>query len=242
LLELLHKICQVDTSHLQQDIAAAATLPPSPERQWFESILSEGGLVDAFRYFHPHAQDRFTCFHQYENKRYCNEGTRIDYTLVDSKLVSYLVKGMDYDDSAAAALADVTAQGRFPSGTFHGGGIPDVPQPVLDTQFTTPHTGMVYTPPSWSDHIAVSVVLDLQVNNVVLKNDAATRQTQPHKKQTCITSFLTKRKADDEQQQQISSKVRVVAAKTTTLAKKKAKPVSKNSILHHFRKKDVQPS
>lgn len=33
---------------------------------------------------------RFTCWHQFQQKRYVNEGIRIDYTLVDRELMEHV--------------------------------------------------------------------------------------------------------------------------------------------------------
>lgn len=94
-----------------------------------------------------------------------------------------------------AALMAATANGMFESGTFAGGGIASAPKSVLDTQFGPTHTGMIYTPPSYSDHIAVSLVFNdrlvsLMGNLILDEKDAATRRSQPHKKQRSIASFL----------------------------------------------------
>ena len=40
-------------------------------------------MVDSFEFFHAAARDRFTIWSQYTNKRYDNEGSRIDFVLVD---------------------------------------------------------------------------------------------------------------------------------------------------------------
>merc|ERR1711865_779088 len=46
--------------------------------------------VDAFRYYYPHAEGRYTCWCQFTNKRYTNEGARIDYTIIDKSLLPYI--------------------------------------------------------------------------------------------------------------------------------------------------------
>jgi hypothetical protein len=59
------------------------------------------------------------------------------------------------------ALMAATACGLFESGSYAGGGIAPATRRALDTQFVgVPHTGMVYTPPGYSDHIAVSLTED----------------------------------------------------------------------------------
>ena len=104
--------------------------------------------------------------------------------------------------SATAALMAATACGLFESGSFAGGGIASATKRALDTQFVgVPHSGMIYTPPSYSDHIAVSLLLkdDITLNHhtidssnkLELMNDASTRKTQPHKRQRSISSFFS---------------------------------------------------
>jgi hypothetical protein len=178
-------------------------------------------MVDAFRHFYPGARDRFTCWHQFTNRRYCNEGIRIDYTLVDRSLLQHVMRGPvqglrccdfpppaersavdprrawqqdeDYHLTEEAALAAATANGRFEPVSFEGGGIQEASREALDSQFGAPHTGMIYTPPSFSDHIAISLLLDgglLRTDLVLDAKDSSTKKSQPHKLQTSIASFF----------------------------------------------------
>eukprot|EP00759_Apiculatamorpha_spiralis_P043600 PhF_6_TR40900/c0_g1_i1/m.61867 len=136
---------------------------------WFQQLCVEDGMVDTFALTHPAAQDRFTCWDQYRNKRYENTGTRIDFILVDSSLATSVVLG---DDSATSgdegihALAAATSNGQWKPAPMDGSGLMDSSMAVYDTQFSVPHTGMVYTPPKYSDHIGVCVVLDVEVTPV----------------------------------------------------------------------------
>jgi exonuclease III len=50
--------------------------------KWMEDVLAEDGMVDSFAEVHPETTGRFTCWDQYKNSRYRNEGSRIDYILV----------------------------------------------------------------------------------------------------------------------------------------------------------------
>ena len=99
--------------------------------------------------------------------------------------------------SETAALMAATACGLFESGSFAGGGIASATKRALDTQFIgVPHSGMIYTPPSYSDHIAVSLLLKDDIilngsNKLELMNDASTRKAQPHKRQRSISSFFS---------------------------------------------------
>jgi hypothetical protein len=90
-----------------------------------------------------------------------------------------------------------TACGLFESGSYAGGGIAPATRRALDTQFVgVPHTGMVYTPPGYSDHIAVSLLmkdslLSDRVGTLDLIDDVHTRKAQPHKRQRSISSFFS---------------------------------------------------
>ena len=104
--------------------------------------------------------------------------------------------GREYHLTEEAALAAATANGRFEPASFEGGGIQEVPQETLDSQFEgLPHTGMIYTPPSFSDHIGISLLLDDSgvpgARGLTLdERDSATRKAQPHKLQKTIASFF----------------------------------------------------
>ena len=185
-----------------------------PPRKWLNEIIETDKMIDCFRRFYPTAEGRFTCWEQFRNKRYVNQGARIDFTLVDESLSGYLRKGevgslrcggedpsgdqqqqQPHDaESETAALRAATANGMYRPASFAGGGILDAPRRTLDTQFGTPHTGHVYTPPGFSDHIAVSVLLDDGIrcprNPELRDNDKPTRAAQPHKKVRPIHSYF----------------------------------------------------
>ena len=116
-----------------------------------------------------------------------------------------------------AALAAATARGHFQPVSFEGGGIVEATQHTLDTQFGPRHTGMIYTPPSFSDHIAISLLLgdsgggsennaednassaanqahwkaDNWGTMVLDEKDPATKKSQPQKAQKSISSFFS---------------------------------------------------
>jgi exonuclease III len=200
-------------------------------RQWLDAIINEDKMIDTFRYYYPQAQGRYTCWNQSTNSRYQNDGARIDYTLMDEALLPYLQKGNvttlrcgGIDDniprdcnassssrseqdatafamSEAGAIQAITANGRYQPAPFDGNGIVESSRTVLDTQFGAPHTGHIYTPPTFSDHIGVSLLLDdtvvapINLNefrnvNTLLWNDPSTRKSQPHKQQPTIGSFF----------------------------------------------------
>jgi hypothetical protein len=95
-----------------------------------------------------------------------------------------------------AALMAATARGLYESGSYAGGGIAPATRRALDAQFVgAPHTGMIYTPPSYSDHVAVSLLMtddfSVRVGRLDLIGDAPTRRAQPHKRQKSISSFFS---------------------------------------------------
>ncbi len=123
-----------------------------------------------------------------------------------------------------AALSAATANGLFEPGSFAGGGIAVATKRALDTQFGEAHTGMIYTPPSYSDHIAVSLHMKESFRELIgtldLLNDASTRNAQPHKKQRSISSFFAATSS--------SSSVSANSA-TTSREKRKSLPEAKSS-------------
>jgi exodeoxyribonuclease III len=206
LAELMMKICFIEWDEKTQRMiseTAAREDKISPTRKWLNAVVEEDGMVDAFRHFYPTAEGRYTCWNQFTNRRYFNEGVRIDYTLVDSCLMQHVQKG-DVDTlrccssqedpmSEGAALCAATANGRFQPVSFEGGGMIEPSQEAIDTQFGEAHTGMIYTPPSFSDHIAISLLLDdiCTSSELVLdEKDSATKKAQPHKSQKSIASFF----------------------------------------------------
>ena len=74
-----------------RDVGSPAIHPDVAE--WFSGVLDQDGMIDTFACCHPHARDRFTCWDQSTNRRYVNEGSRIDYILIDGSLMPYLQKG-----------------------------------------------------------------------------------------------------------------------------------------------------
>jgi hypothetical protein len=220
--ELMSKIAGVQwDEQTQRAIAetAADTSRAQPPRRWLNAVIDEDGMVDAFRHFYPSAEGRYTCWNQFTNRRYFNEGARIDFTLVDKSLLQYVQRGnvdslrccsSEHDpNSESAALCVATANGGFQAVSFQGGGIIESSQDALDTQFGIPHTGMIYTPPSFSDHTAISLLLNDECISRQLKldeHDSATRKTQPHKSQKSISSFFTASSSTDTPKQTSATK------------------------------------
>ena len=242
LAELVSKIGGVHWDEMTQRRIveeSAGVSRVSPTREWLHSVINEDSMVDAFRYFYPNAQGRFTCWNQNTNRRYYNEGARIDYTLVDSTLTQFLERGTDAlrcggspreqdldPASEAAALCAATANGRFRPVSFEGGGIIEASQEALDTQFGKQHTGMIYTPPSFSDHIAISLLLNDSccARDLVLDDrDLPTRKSQPHKSQTTLSSFFGAAPAANGG----SNKKSKSASSNTTISSKKKRGIQK---------------
>jgi hypothetical protein len=134
---------------------------------WLQALCDEDGMVDTFAALRPAAVHRFTCWHQYKNQRYCNNGKRIDYFLVDGSLAAHALRGPDLveDETEEGARRAATAGGRWLPAPTHGvlSGLQDASMGAHDTQFQPgKHTGILYTAPQASDHVAVTLLLDAQ--------------------------------------------------------------------------------
>ncbi len=135
--------------------------------EWLRNLRSgdvgSGRMVDSFRAARPDARARFTCWNQSENGRYINNGRRIDYILYDASLADTVLEGpaLTGDETPNGALMAATTDREWRPAA-HTGAEHDVQertQRVHDMQFVKPHTGIVYTPPPASDHVAVSLLL-----------------------------------------------------------------------------------
>jgi exonuclease III len=131
---------------------------------WLSSLRAEG-MVDAFAALRPHARARFTCWHQYTNMRYTNNGRRIDAFWVDAALMEHALPGaplLEDESTEQGALKACTAGGRWLPAPTHGvlHGLQEARQTTHDLQFAPAHTGIVYTAPPASDHVAVTLLLE----------------------------------------------------------------------------------
>lgn len=249
LAELMAKLARVEwDEETQRDISRSYGEAPrsSPSRAWMTKLLRDGkGMIDVFRYLYPDAAGRFTCWNQSTNRRYYNEGVRLDYTVIDRSLAQYIDRGaplrcgpnaerlMLNPNSEEASLRASTANGLFEPVSYEGGGMMSMSRVAFDSQFEDIGTGMIYTPPNLSDHIAISLLLDTAlwnevVGTMVLQVDAATKKAQPHKKQRSIDSFFGV--ATSSSSVSVNPK-RPSPSKTSASANKKPK---KGSILSHF--------
>ena len=214
LAELMAKIAGIDwDAETMRLIANSDGLKrSSPTVKWLDSIIECDEMVDAFRHVFPNAHGRFTCWMQFTNQRFENVGSRIDYTLVDEPLVKYIDNvdsqklrcckyshAEEHFESEEAALHAAIASGMFQGAGFGGGGIASATQEALDTQFIgSPHTGIIYTAPQYSDHVPVSVLFNEQfdeklISTSLILNGKDTKNAQPHKKQQSISTFFTNR-------------------------------------------------
>ena len=92
--------------------------------------------------------------------------------------------GIAWDEVTQRHIANsIAANGEYWPVSFEGEGIASVSWSVLDTQFGLPHTGIIYTPPSFSDHTGVSMVLESSQEEMMPETDKETKRTQPRKAQ-----------------------------------------------------------
>mmetsp|Transcript_115183 Transcript_115183/g.215699 ORF Transcript_115183/g.215699 Transcript_115183/m.215699 type:complete len:568 (+) Transcript_115183:155-1858(+) len=221
LVECLKKIAGVEIGQrvlksISESIGGSMSAPPV--REWLQSVLQEDGMVDSFAELYPAAEERFTCWDQYRNRRYQNVGSRIDYILVDQRLLERVQRGLDLDvgnsqfgpNDAAASLAAATLGGLSKPSPFEGGGMQTLEEDEYFAQFRGgPATGMVYTPPQLSDHVGVSLCLRTTAAESQRPGgghvprsggrspvrDASTRRCQPHRAGKRITDFFGKKRA-----------------------------------------------
>lgn len=89
---------------------------------------------------------------------------------------------------------------QFTAAPFDGGGFEKLSINTMRKHIVKPHTGFIYTPPRFSDHIAISLKLSLgkdkkltEVSQIDL-NCSKTKKAQPHKKQRTIQQFFKRQK------------------------------------------------
>ena len=101
--------------------------------------------------------------------------------------------------SEAAAHLAATAGGRWQPAAFSGVGLEQGREDWYSLQFVPPHNGMVYCPPRYSDHIAVSLLLDMRrapahspnaMPAVDLNGNSRTKECQPHLRQPDLRSVF----------------------------------------------------
>lgn len=166
-------------------------------------------LLDTFAESHPKAQGRFTFWMQKANMRCYNKGSRLDYILCDKKMCPFLVNsealaGATREDAhtSEAARNAATNFGRWHGShqvqKSDGGGLSlqQDDMKLNDMQFRTPHTGILYTPPKYSDHVPVCAYFEgLKLPGMSGSPKwTETRQTQPWTAQTTLTSLFSSKR------------------------------------------------
>jgi len=205
LVECLRRLAGVELGpKLAQRLSDALGGAPAPPavQEWLQAALQEDGMVDSFAELHPDAEERFTCWDQYRNRRHENIGSRIDYVLVDRVFFEkHAQRGADLDtrgnltpSSASAALSAATLGGLSQPSPFAGGGMPALEEEEYWAQFReAASTGIVYTPPQLSDHVATSLLLrgcPAPGGQPAATRDAGTQRCQPHRAARRITDFF----------------------------------------------------
>jgi hypothetical protein len=127
---------------------------------------------------------------------------------------------------------------------YIGTGLEEGSKEAYDDQFRPPHTGIVYFPPDYSDHVGVSIVIGITtpVSPLVISTDPATRKTQPHSLQSTMTSHFTKNPATissntisavssrSKDQTSSSSSVLIKGDSSSSIGSKKQEPFLKHVI------------
>lgn len=184
------------------------------ERKCVESLRSmlspTGILVDTFAHIHPSAVNRFTCWNQMMNLRYSNNGTRLDYILCDARTAEDLVATPTSDlVGATAKHAGHTGEAAHNAATHCGRWEPAPRRALADgscpglswqegdmelnnSQFYVPHTGMLYTPPCYSDHVPVCALFRDRgfLRGTLLVDEKDTRKCTPWVSQPGLASFF----------------------------------------------------
>jgi len=195
----------------------------------------EGPLVDTFVECHGSAVDRFTFWSAQGNQRFANLGSRLDYILCDRDLSQNLVatptsdlRGASKLHAAESAEAAMNATTNF--GNWHGahmvqkgmtkkhtredGGGLRLQQDDMrlnDSQFRSPHTGILYTPPTYSDHVPVCAVFrNLVVGNGALSlSEEKSRRSTPWVAQASISSFFSRAGVNSESKPNCTKRIRL---------------------------------
>jgi len=168
---------------------------------------ANASLLDTFSSCHELAQQRFTCWMQLANLRYCNKGARLDYILCDKKLQPFLVGGalagatksvQPY--SSEAAWNATTHFGRWhgahqvQKGDGGGLSLQQDDMKLNDSQFRAPHTGILYTPPKYSDHVPVCAHFKGLELPGPLPVSPLEKATQPWRSQATLSTFFVSKK------------------------------------------------
>ena len=161
-------------------------------------------MIDTFRATYPNTAYRYSCFEGL--RRFSNRGNRIDYILMDESLWDH-VKISTSNSLFTGSLTDENDNLSDKEKALHA--VTNNKKLSKDSSFEpsdinlddvklhshqVPHTGFIYTPYHYSDHIAVSLLIkrdDLFDAYLTLETDQATRISQPQSKQTLISTFFS---------------------------------------------------
>jgi exodeoxyribonuclease-3 len=98
---------EMDVHPKERKPAAIGQLPE--ERNLFEELLREGGLVDVGRKLYPSAEDYFTWWAPWRNLRQRNIGWRLDYVLASESLAERATACPSYREIGTSDHAPVVA-------------------------------------------------------------------------------------------------------------------------------------
>jgi len=177
-------------------------------QEWLHNLITEDGMVDSFAEFHHDADERYTCWDQSKCLRHDNIGSRIDYIFVDRELFAqHAQRGLELYSGAATGTKSPSSAEAAKSAALLGGlmapvglddkiGMAELHEEEYRAQFReSQSSGIVYTAQQLSDHVAISLALNLPARSVGLQlgTDAATRLCQPHRTVKRISDFFSKR-------------------------------------------------
>jgi DNA-(apurinic or apyrimidinic site) lyase len=158
----------------------------SDARIFREELLDADGMVDSLLWVTPRPLLPFTCWDQSRNRRVENEGCRIDYIFIDASLAPhissterreglgdmFIVNADNLEDTDVFSAFDGKsfkrsvkrnmANGLYPTAPMDGSGLPSLRDEAKMVQFANlPCTGLYVSPPQFSDHIGVCLLLDI---------------------------------------------------------------------------------
>lgn len=197
---------------------------------WLRARVSPTGAApwaDTFAEVHPTALDRFTAWGQSGNQRYLNLGTRLDYIITDRTTFEQCVvrtpstkltgavppkDGNEEDGGVLATSAQAASNAATHFNGWHAAARVGIARgdglslqvdnmKLNDTQFPTePQTGIIYTPPTYSDHVPVSAVFTNALLGSLKPSQAEaavadklqkeTKLAQPWRGQPSMTAFF----------------------------------------------------
>jgi len=191
---------------------------------WLSNLLSEK-WVDVFAETHGSAEERFTSWNQLWNLRFTNHGSRLDFTICDQaaweeglvvRSPSTQLPGADLPNGIVATSSEAALNAATNFGKWHPAANRGMAQgegltlqaddmSLNNSMFPAEsYTGLIYTPPAYSDHIAVSLLLKSSfsapqgsdktvaeaLSSRVVATMAETRICQPWVAQSRLSAFF----------------------------------------------------